>query len=228
MSQRERLLAVCAIAGLTALLLYPISLHPGRHVRVDSSDGQFSLWNVAWVARTMVVDPVHLFDANIFYPHRRTLLYSEANLVAGALAAPVYWATRNPYLAHNTVVLIAFFLSALGSYLLAVHLTANRWASAVSAICFAFCPFVFAHTTHIQLLMTPGIPLSMLAFHRMADRATRGRAIALGLAMAFTAFGCAYYGVFVMMLVGWAVLVTAGTRRLWTDARYWSAVGIAA
>ena len=228
MSQRERLLAVCAGAVLTALLLYPISLHPGRHARADSSDGQFSLWNVAWVARTMVVDPVHLFDANIFHPHRRTLLYSEANLVAGALAAPAYWATRDPYIAHNTVVLVAFFLSALGSYLLAVHLTANRWASAVSAICFAFCPFVFAHTTHIQLLMTPGIPFSMLAFHRMADHTTRGRAIALGLAMAFTAFCCAYYGVFVMMLVAWAVLVTAATRRRWTDARYWSAVGIAA
>jgi hypothetical protein len=228
MSRRERLLVVCAGAALTALLLYPISIHPGRHARADSSDGQFSLWNVAWVARTIAVDPVHLFDANIFHPHRRTLLYSEANLVAGALAAPAYWATRNPYIAHNTVVLVAFFLSALGMYLLALHLTANRWASTVAAICFAFCPFVFAHTTHIQLLMTPGIPFSMLAFHRMADRPTRGRAIALGLAMSFTALSCAYYGVFVMMLIGWAVLIIAGTRRLWFDGAYWSAVGIAA
>jgi hypothetical protein len=228
MRRRERLLMACAGAALTTLLLYPISIHPGSHARADSSDGQFSLWNVAWVARTMVVDPVHLFDANIFYPHRRTLLYSEANLVAGALAAPAYWATRNVYFAHNTVLLVAFFLSALGTYLLAMHLTGNRWAAAVGAICFAFCPFVFAHTTHIQLLMTPGIPFSMLAFHRMVDRPTRARAIALALAMAFTTFCCAYYGVFVMMLIGWAVLVTAGTRRLWTDARYWSAVGIAA
>jgi hypothetical protein len=228
MSRRERLLTVFAFGALTALLLYPISFHPGQHTRADSSDGQFSLWNVAWVARTIVADPVHLFDANIFYPHRGTLLYSEANLVAGALAAPAYWATRNPYIAHNTVVLLAFFLSALGTYLLSVYLTDNRWAAAVSAICFAFCPFLFAHTTHIQLLMTPGIPFSMLAFHRMADQPTRGRAVALALAMAFTAFCCAYYGVFVMMLIGWAVLVTAGARRLWTDARYWSAVGIAA
>jgi len=228
MSRRERLLTIFACGALTALLLYPISFHPGQHVRADSSDGQFSLWNVAWVARTIVADPVHLFDANIFYPHRGTLLYSEANLVAGALAAPAYWATRNPYIAHNTVVLLVFFLSALGTYLLSVYLTGNRWAAAVSAICFAFCPFLFAHTTHIQLLMTPGIPFSMLAFHRMADQPTRGRAVALALAMTFTAFCCAYYGVFVMMLVGWAVLVTAGARRLWTDARYWSAVAIAA
>jgi hypothetical protein len=215
-------------AALTGLLLFPISLHPGRHARADSSDGQYSLWNVAWVARTMVADPVHLFDANIFHPHRGTLLYSEANLVAGALAVPAFWATRNPYIAHNTVVLMAFFLSALGTYWLVVYLTCNRWAGTVSAICFAFCPFLFAHTTHIQLLMTPGIPFSMLAFHRMSDQPTRGRAVALGLAMAFTAFSCAYYGVFVMMLIGWAVLLTAGGRRRWTDRRYWSAVGLAA
>src|SRR5439155_8495395 len=118
MSRRERLLTIFAGGALTALLLYPISFHPGQHVRADSSDGQFSLWNVAWVARTIVADPVHLFDANIFYPHRGTLLYSEANLVAGALAAPAYWATRNPYLAHNAVVLLMFFSSGLGMYLL--------------------------------------------------------------------------------------------------------------
>jgi hypothetical protein len=69
-TRRERWLVALAAAALTTLLLYPISIHPGRHARADSSDGQFSLWNVAWVARTIVADPVHLFDANIFHPHR--------------------------------------------------------------------------------------------------------------------------------------------------------------
>ena len=83
------------------------------------------------------------------------------------------------------------------------YLTGNRWAAAVGAICFAFCPFLFAHTTHIQLLMTPGIPFSMLAFHRLADRPTRGRGMVLGLAMASTALSCGYYGVFVCCWSDW-------------------------
>lgn len=225
---RERVLEALAAAVVTSLLLYPISRHPGSIARIDSSDGQFSLWNVAWVARTIVVDPRHLFDANIFYPHRGTLLYSEANLAAGVLAVPGYWATRNPYFAHNSVVLFAFFLSALGTYWLVRALTGNRWAGAVAGICFAFTPHVFAHTTHIQLLMTPGIPLSMLAFHRVADRPTRGRGAALGVALAATAFSCAYYGIFAVLLVGLAALITVGMRRLWTDRAYWSAIGVAA
>ncbi len=227
-SRREAVVVVLAAAALTAVMLYPVSIHPGRFARIDSSDGQFSLWNVAWVARTLVADPLHLFDANIFHPHRSTLLYSEANLVAGALAAPAYWLTRSPYAAHNSAVLLAFFLSTIGTYWLVTYLSGSRWGGAVAAICFAFCPFLFAHSTHIQLQMTPGIPFSMLAFHRLADRPGRGRAVALGLALAVTAFSCAYYGVFMMLVVGFAVLVTATIRRQWFNARYWSAVGVAA
>ena len=40
----------------------------------------------------------------------------------------------------------------------------------MSAIGFAFCPFVFAHTAHIQLLMTAGLPFTLLAFHRLPGR----------------------------------------------------------
>jgi len=110
-----------------------------------------------------------LFDANIFYPHTGTLAYSEANLGAGALAVPVYWATNNPYAAHNYVVLLAFLLSGVGTYYLVRHLTGDRRGAVVAAICFAFCPYVFAHLAHIQLLMTAGLPFSMLAFHRIVE-----------------------------------------------------------
>ena len=75
--------------------------------RFENSDGQFSIWNVSWVARTLVIEPAKLFDANIFYPHQNTLTFSEHNLAAGIMAVPVYWATGNPYLALNVVFLVA-------------------------------------------------------------------------------------------------------------------------
>src|SRR6185503_3599455 len=101
----------------------PMAVRIGHVGRVDNGDGQLSIWNVAWVARTLVVDPRHVFDANIFYPNRGTLAYSESNLGAGILAIPVYWATRNPYAAHNFVVLLAFVLSLAGTYYLVRYLT---------------------------------------------------------------------------------------------------------
>ena len=225
---KELGLVLLAAAILTAALTYPVAFKPGRVGRVDNGDGKLSIWNVAWVARTLVVDPLHVFDANIFYPHHDTLAYSENNLGAGAIAVPAYWVTRNPYVAHNVALLLAFILSATGMYYLVRYLTGDRRAAAISAIGFAFCPFVFAHTAHIQLLMTAGLPFSLLAFHRLADRPSRGRGTALGATMAAQAICCGYYGVFVVLMVGFAIAAVATTRRLWTNRVYWTAIAAAA
>src|SRR5262249_41651521 len=140
MSTRKELAAV-VVAGalLTSVFTYPIAFKLGHVGRVDNGDGMLSIWNVAWVARTLAVDPLHVFDANIFYPHRGTLAYSESNLGAGVLAMPVYWATRNPYAAHNFVFLLSFVLSGAGAYYLVRYLTGDRAAAIVSGIAFAFC-----------------------------------------------------------------------------------------
>jgi hypothetical protein len=228
MRRKELASVLLASAALTAALTYPIAFRLGHVGRVDNGDGKLSIWNVAWVARTLPTDPWHVFDANIFYPHRGTLAYSENNLGAGALAVPVYWATHNPYAALNAALLVAFVLSATGMFYLVRYLTGDRRAAAVSAIAFAFCPFVFAHTAHIQLLMTAGLPFTMLAFQRLADGPGAGRGAALGAAMAAQAICCGYYGVFVCLMTGFAILVVAVSRGLWADRRYWIAVAIAA
>lgn len=224
---RESALVLLGCAAAAIALTYPLAFKLGRVAR-DDGDGRFSIWNVAWVAHALTTDPLHVFDANIFYPHTGTLAYSENNLGAGALAVPVYAATKNPYAAHNFVVLLAFALSAAGTYYLVRYLIGDRRAAAVSAIGFAFCPYVFAHMAHIQLLMTAGLPFSMLAFHRMADRPSAGRGAALGVAMAAQAISCGYYGVFVALMVAYAIVVVAAARRLWTDRRYLLAIAVAA
>ena len=88
--------------------------------RINTGDGLFSLWVVNWVARTLVADPTNLYDANIFYPDKNTLAFSEANIAPGAVAVPFYWLTKNPYVTHNVVVLIAFVLAFVGAYCLVV------------------------------------------------------------------------------------------------------------
>jgi hypothetical protein len=52
-------------AILTAALTYPTAFTLGHVGRVDNGDGKLSIWNVAWVARTLVVDPLHVVDANM-------------------------------------------------------------------------------------------------------------------------------------------------------------------
>ena len=176
-STREFLVASAIGAVLAVVMTWPLVTgmgHLGR-TRDTDADGQFSIWNVAWVARTLVVDPAHLFDANIFYPHRRTLAYSEANLVAGTIAVPTYWLTKNPWATLNVVMLFAFASAYVCAFLLLRYVSGDARAAAIAAVIFAFCPFVFAHLPHIQLLMTGGIPLALLLFHRAADDPGAGR-----------------------------------------------------
>ncbi len=225
---REVAIVLAVAAVLTAALTYPLAFKPGHVGRVNNADGQFSIWNVAWVARTLIVDPLHVYDANIFYPHRGTLAYSEGNLGTGLLAVPAYWVTGNPYAAHNSAVLLSFLLTAIGTYYLVRYLIGDRRAAAISAICFAFCPHLFAHMAQVQALMALGIPFCMLAFHRVADRPTPGRGAVLGLAMAGQALCSGYYGIFVLLMVGFAVFAIAWNRGLWRDRRYWLAIAVGA
>jgi len=221
------LLPFVGFTALALVLTAPLSLNPAGLARMDG-DGQFSIWNVAWVAHALTTDPLNVWNANIFYPGRMTLAYSEANLLAGLLAAPAYALSRSPFLALNLVLIASFVLSALAMFALVTYLTGDQRAGAVSGVAFGFCPFVFAHLSHIQLLMTAGLPLSLLCFHRLSDAPSSRRGIALGLALAAQTYACAYYGIFAVLLIGLSTLLVAALRRDVNQRAYWTAIVVAA
>jgi hypothetical protein len=199
---KRQALAAVIVGGLLACwLTYPTIVHPGSMARVDTDDGRFSVWNVAWVAHALLTDPAHLFDANIFFPHTGTLAYSEANLVAGVMAVPVYGLTGNPIAAHNGVVYLAFVLSFVAMWALVRRLTGDPAVGLVSATAYAFAPFVSARTAHIQLLLVFVFPVVLLAFHRFADQPTGRRGAVLGAALGLAALSCGYYGIFAGLCV---------------------------
>ena len=225
---REALTVLAGGILLAAALTYPFVTQLDGVGRSDNSDGQWSIWSVAWVARTLIADPGNLFNANIFYPHQGTLAFSENNLAAGVAAIPIYWASKNPYLALNVVFLLSLAFSFAGAYYLVRHLTGDRRAAIVSGICFAFCPYVFARTSHIQLLITGGLPFALLALHRLLALPNWQRGAVLGLVVAGQAAISGYYAILTALMIAAATLAVAGIRGLWKDPRFWSAIAIAA
>jgi len=222
-SARERAIACAIGAALTFALTFPTIPAFARGGRFDSGDGRFSIWNVAWVAHALIEDPRHLLDANIFYPHRGALAYSEMNLVAGAIGAPVYAATRNPVAAHNAAVIVSLFAAFVAMWALVRRLTGSSAAALVSATAYAFSAFTSSHTAEIQLLMLFGFPLVMIAFHRVVDRRDLRSGAMLGAALALNALASGYYGVF----AGGMIAAATGwwARR---DPRYWVSIAAAA
>jgi hypothetical protein len=224
----ELALVALAATGLAVVLTYPLAFRIDSIGRVNTDDGRWSIWVVSWVAHALTTKPFAVFDANIFYPHRLTLAYSEANIAAGAIGAPVWLLSRNPYLTHNIVVMISFVVAFAGAYYLIRYLTGSQAAAMVAGVMFAFCPFIFARTAHIQLLLTGGLPFCLLAFHRLVDRATVPRAVVLGILICGQSLACAYYGVFAILVVGLGTFLFAATRGLWRSRDYWMGIALAA
>jgi hypothetical protein len=222
-SRREWLIVLALAIAIVCVLTYPTV--PGLTTlgRVDSGDGQFSLWNIGWIDHALLTNPRGLFDANIFHPHRGTLAYSELNLVAGVLGLPAYAMTGSAIAALNTAVVLGLGLSVICMWALVRRLTGSSGAGLVAATAFTFCPFVHVHTAHIQLLMVFAFPLTLLAFHRLCDEPGVRSGLGLGAALAASALACAYYGIFAGLALGLAAVLLA-TRRM----RYWAALGGAA
>lgn len=209
-------------ALLVAAMTMPTMTRPMSVGRLDTNDGRFSIWNVAWIGHAILSSDT-IFDANIFYPHTGTLAYSELNLVAGLFGLPWYAITGDPLAALNGAAFTALVLAFVSMWALVRFLTGSEAAGLVSATAFTFCPFVGARTAHIQLLMIFVFPLALLALHRFAERPGWWRGAWLGAALALAALSCGYYGIFAGLM-----LVVMGLALAETSRAYWLGLGVAA
>ena len=230
---RSRPVAEAAIVVLAAIVIacvftYPYIINFSNAGRIDTNDGRWSIWVVSWVAHTLTTDPRSIFHANIFYPHDNALAFSEGNFIGGAMAAPVWLLTKNPYAAHNFFFIGSFVLSSIATYYLVRHLFGDWRAAAVAGILFAYCPFAFARQAHSQLLLIGVLPWAMLALHRFIDHVSVARAFELGVVLWLSGLACAYYGIFAGGLVALGSVMFAVTRGYWRQPRYWLMVALAA
>ncbi len=214
---------------LAVVMTWPMAGKFDRAARLNFGDGEWSVWNVTWVAHALTTRPADLFQANIFHPDRDTLAYSESNVVTGALGVPFHIASGgNPYATHNGAILTGLVLAFLFAWGLAETLGASAAAAAAFAVAFTYCPYLFARTAHIQLMMTFGLPLALQAFHRVVERPTAGRGAWLGATLAVQALACAYFGIFAGLTVGLGALFYAYTRGHWRRRAYWVAIALGA
>jgi hypothetical protein len=206
-------LTLALFVALTAVMTYPQVLRMSDGVH-DPADPLMVTWVLAWVAHQLPNAPAHIFDANIFYPERNTLAYSETLLVPGLLAAPLHWLGVGPILIYNLVFLSGFALSGVGTALLVRRLTGHAGAAILAGIVFAFPPYRIDHYAHLQLQQTQFIPLALWAFHRLLDSGRLRDGVLLGVCTACQMLSCMYYGIFLipyMAVVCGALLIARRT-----------------
>ena len=217
------LLVTCTV--LAVAHTWPAASAPHRYSRIDNADYLLNAWAISWVAHQGVADPLRLFDGNIFWPERRTLAYSEAMIVQGALAAPVRLLGGSPVLAYNAVMLAGFILTAFAFGLLAYRWTGSWSAAFVTASAAGFNSHLFTRMGQLQAMHVEFIALALFGLDQVFARMRVRDAITLGVGFALQGLTSIYLLVFTtwaMIFAGLSRFVTAQpgrrTRPAWLAA----------
>jgi hypothetical protein len=127
----------------------------GRAGSVDLFQG---LWNLWWVRTALGRGGIHLyFTDRVFHPYGMSLALHDLAPALGVISLP--FQPLGLVFAYNVTIWTTFVLSGLATYALAREVTANRPASVVAAVLFAFSAYRFAHATgHSGLVGTFGLP----------------------------------------------------------------------
>jgi hypothetical protein len=172
-------------------------LAPRTANRLDSPDALLNSWIVSWNLFQLPRDPLHLFDANIFYPEKGVLALSENLLTGALLASPAALFDASPVFLFNVVLLAGFVTSAYAAFLLAYDLTGSRLPALLAGVLFAFAPYRFAHIPHLQLQLAFGIPLSLHFARRiLLEGKAAGPMLGFALSLPLTFGSSVYYFVY--------------------------------
>jgi len=204
----SRLSLLAIFAALAVIHTWPLAVRPSYYSRLDTADCELNTWAMAWVARTLPTDPRHLFDANIFYPEKKTLAYSEPLIVQGVMAIPIEWLSGSPVLAYNLVLLAGFALTGWAAALLALRTTSSLPAAIVCGSIAAFNAQSLVRLPHIQAQHLEFLPLALFAFDRVIEQGRLKYAALLGLAVALQAFASIY----ALIFASWALVCAAAVR----------------
>lgn len=202
---RDAALASLFFLIVTAVFTWPIAAHVTDGLG-DIWDAKLNAWILHWDYHQTFRDPLHLYDANIFYPARYALAFSENLFGAALFAFPLYAAGVSTLAVYNVVFLLGMFLSAMAAWALARDVTGDPIASAVAGIVYAFCPWRIAQIPHIQFQWGAFLVLALLFLLRYLDGGRRRDVVLFAVCFAWNALCNVHYALFSGFLIGLALL----------------------
>ena len=234
--------AVVLYAAVAIVATWPVARGLDRNVAGDLGDPVLTMWVLGWNSDQLLAilrgDFGRLatyFDANIFHPAPLTLAYSELFIPQAVQALPLFALTGNPILCYNLLFLSTFVLSGLGGFLLVRELTGDARAGFVGGLLFAFAPYRFPQTPHLQVLSSQWMPFALYGLRRyftsIDETASAGRwrpLLGACAALVVQNLSCGYYLMFFEPFVAAYVLWEIWQRRAWRNRAIWLRLSAAA
>lgn len=192
-------------SAVTVWFTWPLARAPAR-LGTPNLDAYGNMWALAWVAHQAVRDPLHLFDANMYFPWSRSLAYAESLIPQALQAAPILALGGSVLLAYNVVLLFTFPLSALGAYLLAADFCHSRRAAFLAGFGYGFFAYRWDHIVHIQSLSTQWLPFALFFARRAIRSGGAASLLGMGICTLLQALSSGYFAVLALAAAGIAIL----------------------
>ena len=215
-----------AFTGLTVLMTWPWAANLRDGVG-DTGDSYLNAWILWWDYHQTFTDPLKLFHANILYPYRYTLAFSEHNYGIALFFFPLYALGFRPLTVHGVATLVGFAFCGYGAYRLARTLTNSTGAGFVAGAIFAFLPYRFHHLPHVTYLFSGWIPLTLEALVLYVRRPTRRRAAWLGATYFMNALTCIHWFVLTLIPLSLTGLFLIRRYGRWCERAFWMRVAVA-
>lgn len=201
----RELIIFVGFCALTTMMTWPWVLHL-RDAVADKGDPYMIAWTLWWDFHQTFHNPLHLFDANIFYPYRYTLAFSENDYGIAMLFFPLFALGLRPLTVHAIATFVGFALSGYGAFRLTRTLTGDDRAAWLAGIIFAFIPYRFHLLSHLHYLFAGWLPLVCESLVLFARRQTWKRATWLGAAFLMNALTCVSWFIMALAPLGLTLL----------------------
>ena len=229
MALRNRRLAQLALfAALAVAHTWPLASGLGTWSRMDNADTALNAWIVSWVAHQLSWAPLHLFDANIFFPEPRTLAFSEHMVVQGVMGVPFFALGLSAVTVYNILLLAGFTLSGFAMTIVVELWTGSVGAGLIAGLAYAFNAHVFVRFGHLQALHVEFLPVALAALFALLATPTWAAATLLAAACALQSLTSNY--LLVMTAIAMATAAAASPAAWFGPgaARRWYLTGAAA
>lgn len=225
-------LATVAFAALAVCTTWPLLRQLPDHVVVGArggtvADALASIWTLAWTARALSSEPLHVLDGKVFHPSPHVVARSERLLGDQPVFAPVWLATGNPVLAFNCVVLASVLLSGLLMYLLVRRWTGSAAGAVVAGLAFAAAPCRSLDPAHADGLQVQYLPLVLLLLDRALVTGRTGPAAVAAAAVGLVVLCSRSTGAMALAIVGAYAIAHLAVRGVRGERPSWRAMAMA-
>ena len=206
---------------LSVAMTWPLVRNLGSAVS-DPGDPFLNAWILKWDYWATFHQPLALYDANIFYPARYALAFSENMYGLAVLLFPFYAAGMGSITVYNVAMLAGFAFCGYGAFVLCRMITRSTPAAIAGGTFFAFVPFRFDHLAHIQHVWAGWLPIllaALLYFHR---RPTRKRAALFAAAFVMNGLTNIHWLMFGSVMVILTFLFMTCASGEWRARQHWT------